>query len=40
MDALKEDRPPLIDAAEARKSVAIILAVYESAESGKKVLLS
>jgi len=40
VNALNEDRPPLIDAAEARKSVAIILAVYESAESGKKVLLS
>jgi hypothetical protein len=39
VDALKGNRPPLIEASEARKSVAIILAVYESAESEKKVFL-
>lgn len=37
---LKEGRPPTIDAKEARKSVAIILAVYRSAETGKKVAMS
>jgi UDP-N-acetyl-2-amino-2-deoxyglucuronate dehydrogenase len=39
VDALEADRPPLIEALEARKSVAIILAIYESAESEKKVFL-
>jgi UDP-N-acetyl-2-amino-2-deoxyglucuronate dehydrogenase len=39
VDALKEKRSPLIDATEARKSVAIILAIYASAESGKKISL-
>ena len=38
--SLREGRPLLIDANEARKSVAIILAIYRSAETGKKIALS
>lgn len=35
--ALKEDRPPVIDGLEGRKSVELILAIYESAKSGAAV---
>lgn len=37
--AVDEGRPPLIDGLEARKAVEIVLAVYESARSGREVLL-
>jgi predicted dehydrogenase len=32
---LRENRPPLVDAAEARKAVALILAIYRSARTGR-----
>ena len=35
--ALRENRPPIVDAVEARKSVAIILAIYKSVRTGKPV---
>jgi len=38
--SVREGRSLLIDASEARKSVAIILAIYRSAETGKKIALS
>lgn len=37
--AIRDDRPPAIDGAEARKSVEIILAIYKSASSGRAVKL-
>jgi len=37
--ALQEGRPPMIPGAEARKAVQLVLAVYESAQSGRPVLL-
>ena len=37
LTALDEGTKPLVDGAEARKSVAIILAIYESAKTGKPV---
>jgi len=40
IDSLKENKTPLIDAYEAKKAVAIILAIYKSAEKGKKINLS
>ncbi|RYZ47687.1 MAG: Gfo/Idh/MocA family oxidoreductase [Sphingobacteriales bacterium] len=38
--AIQNDSKPVIDAVEGRKSVAIVLAIYESAKTGKKVQLS
>ena len=38
--SVHEGKPLLIDANEARKSVAIILAIYKSAETGKKIAMS
>ena len=35
--AVTEDRPPKTDGAEARKSVALVLAIYESARTGRPV---
>ena len=35
--AIREDRSPAVDGQEARKAVAIVLAVYRSAQSGKPV---
>lgn len=35
--AIRENRAPCVDAVEARKSVAIILAIYQSARSGRRV---
>lgn len=35
--ALREGRPPMIPGAEARKAVALVLAIYESARSGRAV---
>lgn len=40
IDSLKENKPFLVDAYEAKKAVAIVLAIYKSAEEGKKVNLS
>ncbi|AEJ60912.1 oxidoreductase domain protein [Spirochaeta thermophila DSM 6578] len=37
VDALREGREPPVDGYEARKAVAIILAIYESAKTGRKV---
>ena len=37
--AVKEDREPMIPGESARKSVALILAIYESAKTGKEVRL-
>lgn len=39
MQAIWEDRPPLVDGHEGRKPLEIVLAVYESARSGKSVSL-
>lgn len=38
--AVKEDREPMVNGEEARKSVDLVLAVYESARTGKEVHLS
>ena len=35
--ALQEGRAPMIPGAEARRSVALVLAIYESARSGRAV---
>lgn len=37
--AIEEDRAPLIDGLEGRRSVEIILAIYESAKSGRRIEL-
>ena len=37
--AVIEDRPPMITGEEAKKSVEVILAIYESARTGKEVIL-
>jgi predicted dehydrogenase len=39
VDAIRKDRTPAIDGHEGRKSVEIILAIYQSAKTGKKVSL-
>jgi UDP-N-acetyl-2-amino-2-deoxyglucuronate dehydrogenase len=39
VSALAEGRQPAVDAVEARRAVAIVLAIYRSAETGKKVRL-
>lgn len=38
--AINENRPPAIDGNEGRRSVEVIRAIYESAETGRKVILS
>jgi len=38
IDAIKNKRPCLVDAAEARKAVAVIRAIYESAQNNSKVV--
>ncbi|MEP7254008.1 MAG: gfo/Idh/MocA family oxidoreductase, partial [Ginsengibacter sp.] len=40
MNSIEVDRVPLIDGYEGRKSVEIVLAIYESAKSGAMVTLS
>ena len=40
LQAIEEDRPPLIDGVEGRRSVELILAIYESAKSGQKISLT
>jgi UDP-N-acetyl-2-amino-2-deoxyglucuronate dehydrogenase len=37
VSAVREDRPPLVDGIEARKAVAIIQAIYQSAKTGARV---
>ena len=39
VDAIRKDRTPAIDGHEGRRSVEIILAIYKSAQTGKKVTL-
>jgi UDP-N-acetyl-2-amino-2-deoxyglucuronate dehydrogenase len=39
LNAVKENREPLVNGEEARKSVDLILAIYESARTGKEVYL-
>ena len=39
LEAIEEDRDPLVDGREARKSVEIILAIYRSAQEGRPVSL-
>jgi UDP-N-acetyl-2-amino-2-deoxyglucuronate dehydrogenase len=39
LDAIRRGRPPLIDAAEGRRSVEIVTAIYKSAQTGKAVKL-
>jgi len=39
VDAIRKDRAPAIDGHEGRRSIEIILAIYKSAQSGKKVTL-
>lgn len=38
-DAIGDDRPPLVDGSEGRRSVEIILGIYKAAETGGTVLL-
>ena len=37
IEALREGRPPMIPGSEARKAVALVLAVYEAARTGRVV---
>jgi UDP-N-acetyl-2-amino-2-deoxyglucuronate dehydrogenase len=39
IDAIREDRDPLMTGAEAKKSVDLILAIYESSKTGKEIFL-
>lgn len=39
VDAIQHGRKPLVDGAEGRKSVEIILAIYESAKTGRRITL-
>lgn len=39
VDAIRKDRAPAVDGPEGRKSIEIILAIYQSAKTGKKVSL-
>lgn len=39
LEAIAEDRPPIIDGREGMRSVELILAIYESAHSGQRVVL-
>jgi predicted dehydrogenase len=39
VDAIRTGRRPLVDGVEGRKSVAILLAIYESARTGQPVRL-
>lgn len=40
LEAIDQDRPPAIDGREGRRSVELILAIYESAKSGRKITLA
>lgn len=37
LDAIENNRPPMVDGAEARKSVAVITALYQSSKEGKMI---
>ena len=39
IDAINEDRDPMITGEQARKAVDLILAIYKSAQTGKEVFL-
>ncbi len=39
IEAILDNREPLLNGWEARKSVEIVLAVYKSARSGKEIVL-
>ena len=39
VDAIRKDRPAAVDGAEGRKAVEIVLAIYQSAATGKRVTL-
>jgi predicted dehydrogenase len=39
IDSIRFNKKPMIDARDGRRSVAIVLAIYESARTGKKVEL-
>ena len=39
MDAIENDRPTSIPPEEGRKAVDLILAIYESARTGKEVMM-
>jgi len=39
VDAINEDREPILTGKDARKSLAIIMAIYESSRSGREVFL-
>jgi predicted dehydrogenase len=39
IDAIREDRAPKTHGAEARKSLALVLAIYESARTGRPVTI-
>lgn len=39
IDAIKEDREPVLNGEEGRKSLAIVLAMYQSAETGREVVV-
>jgi predicted dehydrogenase len=40
VDAIIHDRPPKVDMYEGRKSVALILSIYESSKTGQKVAVT
>ena len=40
IDAIKNDREPLVNGVEGYKALEVIKAIYQSSESGKPVLLS
>jgi len=40
VDAINENREPMVNGESARKAVEIILAIYESARTGKEVKIS
>ncbi|MCA9132588.1 MAG: Gfo/Idh/MocA family oxidoreductase [Planctomycetales bacterium] len=40
LEAIEHDRPPAIDGREGRRSVELILAIYESAKTGQKVQIA
>jgi len=40
LDAVRDSRPPLVGTADARRALAVVLAVYESARTGKPVELN
>lgn len=40
LEAIRDNRPPAIDGVEGRRSVELILAIYESAKTGKKITLA